>query len=44
VPVFLLAIFGKSDRDNLTKAERNALATALAKIADGYRKTMRRRK
>jgi hypothetical protein len=44
VPVFLLAIFGKGDKDNLTKAERNALATALPKIADGYRKTMRRRK
>lgn len=44
VPVFLLAIFGKGDKDNLTKAERNALATTLPKIAEGYRKTMRRRK
>ncbi len=37
VPVFLLAIFGKGDRDNLTKAERNRLAGTLTKLADAYR-------
>jgi hypothetical protein len=26
VPVFLLTVFGKGEKDNLTKAERNALA------------------
>jgi hypothetical protein len=41
VPVFLLAIFGKGDKDNLTKAERNALAAILPKLADGYRRTRR---
>jgi len=26
VPLFLLTIFGKSEKDNLSRAERNALA------------------
>ena len=33
VPVFLLAIFSKGDKDNLSKAERNALAAILPRIA-----------
>ena len=41
VPVFLLAIYGKGDRDNLTKAERNQLALTLPRIADAYRKARR---
>jgi len=41
VPVFLLAIYSKGDKDNLSKAERNALAIALPKIADAYGKTRR---
>jgi hypothetical protein len=40
VPVFLLALYGKGDRDNLSKAERNALAIALPKIAAAYRRGM----
>jgi hypothetical protein len=31
VPVFLLTVFGKGEKDNLTKAERNELAS-LAKV------------
>jgi len=42
VPVFLLAVYRKGDRDNLTKTERNALAIALPRIADAYRKKPRR--
>lgn len=38
IPVFLLAVFSKGDRVNLTKAERNALRDELAGLADDYRK------
>ncbi|MBE0599720.1 MAG: type II toxin-antitoxin system RelE/ParE family toxin [Burkholderiaceae bacterium] len=37
IPVFLLAIYGKNDKANLTKAERNELARILPKLADAYR-------
>jgi len=37
VPVFLLAVYRKGDRDNLSKAERNALAAILPRIAQSYR-------
>ncbi len=37
VPVFLLAVYGKGAKANLTKAERNELAKLLPKIADAYR-------
>ncbi|SEP49579.1 hypothetical protein SAMN04487843_13137 [Methylobacterium sp. ap11] len=37
VPLFLLALIDKGDRANLTKAERNALATELSCLADDYR-------
>ena len=37
VPVFLLDIYGKDEKDNLSQAERNALAALLAQIADTYR-------
>ncbi|HET6941638.1 MAG TPA: type II toxin-antitoxin system RelE/ParE family toxin [Sphingomicrobium sp.] len=33
IPVALLTVFGKNERDNLTKTERNALATATAQMA-----------
>lgn len=36
VPVFLLAIYGKGDKDNLSKAERNDLAQLLPRIRDAY--------
>ncbi|MGY2048916.1 type II toxin-antitoxin system RelE/ParE family toxin [Methylobacterium sp. JK268] len=37
VPLFLLALIDKGERDNLTKAERNALAAELSCLADDYR-------
>lgn len=37
VPLFLLALVDKGERDNLTKAERNALAHELSQLADDYR-------
>lgn len=39
IPVFLLTIYGKGDKANLTKAERNGLAEILGNIADQYRAT-----
>ena len=43
VPVFLLAIVDKGQRANLSKAERNELATLLPRIADAYRAGVARR-
>ena len=34
VPVFLLTVFGKGEKDNLTKAERNALAGLTKRLRD----------
>jgi hypothetical protein len=41
IPVFLLAIYGKSGKGNLTKSERNELAKLLPEIGKAYRKTSR---
>jgi hypothetical protein len=38
IPVFLLAVFSKSEKVNLTKAERNELRQELAGLAEDYRK------
>ena len=38
VPVFLLAMYGKGEKSNLTKGERNELASILPRIAKAYRK------
>ncbi|TNM66136.1 type II toxin-antitoxin system RelE/ParE family toxin [Aliirhizobium smilacinae] len=38
IPVFALAIYGKNEKGNLSKAERNELARILPKLADAYRK------
>ena len=38
LPVFLLAIFGKGEKANLSKAERNELHGVLASIAVEYRR------
>lgn len=38
VPIFLLAIYGKGTKANLSKVERNQLAAILPKIASAYRK------
>lgn len=42
VPVFLLNAYTKGDRNNLSAAERSALAVILPRIADAYRKGSRR--
>jgi hypothetical protein len=39
VPVVLLTVFGKNERANLTKAERNALAKLTSQLKDSLRKT-----
>jgi hypothetical protein len=38
VPVFLLNVFAKGDKVNLSKAERNELRSVLATLATTYRK------
>ena len=37
VPVFLLTVFGKGERANLSKAERNELRQVLSHLAEEYR-------
>lgn len=37
IPVFLLALIDKGERADLSKAERNALAAELSRLADDYR-------
>ncbi|MEO2054841.1 MAG: type II toxin-antitoxin system RelE/ParE family toxin [Nitrospira sp.] len=37
IPVFLLNVFAKGDKVNLTKAECNTLKNILGSIADAYR-------
>ena len=41
VPVFLLAVYSKGAKANLTGAERNELAKLLPEIADAYRANTR---
>ncbi len=36
IPVFLLNVFAKGDKVNLTKAERNTLKKILGSVADAY--------
>ena len=43
VPVFLLALFSKGDKVNLSQAERNELREELAGLARDYREGRRRR-
>lgn len=38
VPLFLLAIYGKGEKDNISKTEKNELSALLPKIAAAYRK------
>ena len=35
-PVFLLTVFAKNEKDNLTKAERNTLAKLVPLLRDSY--------
>jgi hypothetical protein len=41
IPVFLLDVFAKSVKINLTKAERNELKQVLSGLADDYRASLR---
>jgi hypothetical protein len=41
VPVFLLDVFSKGEKVNLSKAERNELKGILGKLADGWRASVR---
>ncbi len=43
VPIFLLDLYGKEEKANLTKAERNALHTILSSLPDEYRKSVARK-
>ncbi len=36
IPLFLLSVFGKNQKENLSKAERNALAKLTKTIGDYY--------
>jgi hypothetical protein len=38
IPAFLLTAFGKGDRANLNRAERNELSAILAHLVAGYRR------
>lgn len=38
VPVFLLAVYGKNEKANLSKAERNAMAKLVPVLVEGYLK------
>lgn len=38
VPVFLLAMYGKNEKANLSKAERNAMSKFVPAIVQGYAK------
>jgi hypothetical protein len=42
VPVFLLAVYSKGDRANLSKAERNELKGILGDVVREYRKGAKR--
>ena len=36
IPAFLITVYGKSVRDNLSKAERNTLLSLTKELADAY--------
>ena len=36
IPVFLITVFAKKEKDNLTKAERNMLAKMVRALRDSY--------
>ena len=40
IPVFLLDLYSKGQKVNLTQAERNALRAILSAIAEAYRKSV----
>ncbi len=40
LPLFLLSIFAKNEKANLTQAERNEMKKLLPRLVAGYRKRM----
>jgi hypothetical protein len=44
IPVFLLTLFAKGERVDLTQAERNQMRRELSGLADDYRRNTRARK
>ena len=42
VPVFLLNVFAKNERMNISQSERNEMKAILGKVADAYRKGAQR--
>ncbi len=44
IPVFLLGIYGKDAKSNLTMSEKNELAKLLPTIGPAYREFMRKRR
>ena len=42
VPIFLLAVYGKGAKANLTDAEKNELAKILPSLADAYRANVKK--
>ncbi|WP_027583713.1 type II toxin-antitoxin system RelE/ParE family toxin [Bradyrhizobium sp. Ai1a-2] len=43
IPVFMLAVFKKNEKDNLTNAERNELKKELAGLAEDYLRSVKRK-
>jgi hypothetical protein len=40
LPLFLISVFAKNEKANLTKAEQNEMRALLPRLAAGYRKRM----
>ena len=40
LPLFLLSVFAKNEKANLTKAEQNQMKILLPRLVAGYRKRM----
>ena len=38
LPLFLLSIFAKNEKANLTKAEQNEMRVLVPRLVEGYRK------
>jgi hypothetical protein len=38
LPVFVLAVFAKNEKADLSRAERNALAKMITEMIEGYRR------
>jgi len=41
IPLFLLNVFAKNEKANLTQAEQNQMKAVLRRLVTGYRKTER---